>query len=188
MLSICIHPSRPYYVSRPQTPRTPTPVNGRDRKSLSITLKIVIEIACFIIGYMIGYYLSITTPQQMFEFLGEEVNKNTLESGNIRIAEKTLADLRSLLAETIASIQAKKAERNRLNSIESLDAIGVTFGDTSKMRAEHNSIIHNSDEIWVSGYIGGRLDNSIHRMFEMIYDYLFFILLLFSSLLTIQDI
>ena len=53
-----------------------------------------------------------------------------------------------------------------LSFSKSLDEIGVEFGDESVMRKENNSIIHNNEEIWVSGFVGGKLDNSVHRMFE----------------------
>ena len=50
--------------------------------------------------------------------------------------------------------------------VKSLNGIGVEFGDESQMRKENNSIIHNNEKIYASGFIGGKLDNSIHRMFE----------------------
>ena len=50
--------------------------------------------------------------------------------------------------------------------VKSLDGIGVEFGDVLKMRKENNSIIHNNEKILVSGFVGGKLDHSIHRMFE----------------------
>ena len=50
--------------------------------------------------------------------------------------------------------------------VKSLNGIGVAFGDASKMRKENNSIIQNNEKTWVSGFIGGKLDNSVHRMFE----------------------
>ena len=54
----------------------------------------------------------------------------------------------------------------RMYLLKSLDGIGVEFGDESVMRKENNSIIHNNEKIPVSGFVGGKLDNSIHRMFE----------------------
>ena len=62
-----------------------------------------------------------------------------------------------------------------LSFSKSLDEIGVEFGDPSKMRKKKNSIIHNNEEIWVSGFVGEKLDNSVHRMFER---FMFFILYL----------
>ena len=48
----------------------------------------------------------------------------------------------------------------------SLDEIGVEFGDETIMRKENNSIIHNNEPRWVPAFVGGTLDNSLHRMFE----------------------
>ena len=68
----------------------------------------------------------------------------------------------------------------RITLVETLEGMEVSFGDGSKMRIENNSIIHNNERIWVSGFIGGKLDDSVHRMFE-----LFFILSLYLSLIII---
>ena len=54
----------------------------------------------------------------------------------------------------------------RMNLMKSLDEMLVEFGDESVMRKENNSIIHNNEPRWVSGFIGRKLDNSVHRMFE----------------------
>ena len=54
-----------------------------------------------------------------------------------------------------------------MNLIQLLDGIGVEFGDVSKMRKENNSIIHNNEPRWVLGFVGGKLDNSVHRMFGL---------------------
>ena len=67
-----------------------------------------------------------------------------------------------------------------MSLIRSLDDIGVELGDVNKMRKENNSIIHNNEDIWISGFVGGKLDNSVHRMFEcfmilFLYYYLFII-------------
>ena len=54
-----------------------------------------------------------------------------------------------------------------MHLMKSLDGLGVEFGDASLMRKENNYIIHNDEEIWASGFVGGNLDNnSVHRMFE----------------------
>ena len=67
-----------------------------------------------------------------------------------------------------------------MHLMQSLDGIGVEFGDVSKMRKDNNSIIHNNEQIWVSGFVGRKLDNSIHRMFEF-----FLVISLFIYLLII---
>ena len=70
-------------------------------------------------------------------------------------------------------LKAKKEEDEgwqnlgtRIGLSRSLEEVGVEFGDGSVMRTENNSIIHNNEPRWVPGFVGGKLDNSVHRMFE----------------------
>ena len=52
--------------------------------------------------------------------------------------------------------------------IDSLDEIGAEFQDGSLLKIENNSIIdnNNNNKHWVTGFIGGKLDHSVHRMFK----------------------
>ena len=94
----------------------------------------------------------------------EETRKRESLEREKRELEEKIERLKSEM-KTIDDEQVKNAGK-LLPFISSLDEIGVKFGDPSKMRKKKNSIVHNCEDIWVSGFVGEKLGNSVHRMFE----------------------
>ena len=66
----------------------------------------------------------------------------------------------------------KKKELSRntqsecISTVHSLDSMEVQVGDPSKVRVVHQSIVHNTQPGTVCSFIGPKLDNSVHQMFE----------------------
>ena len=90
----------------------------------------------------------------------EEKRKREESEGEKRKMEEEMKKLKE-------DVERWKRNMGTITSLNtSLDGIGVEFGDVSVMRKENNSIIHNNEKIGVSGFVGGKLDNSVHRMFE----------------------
>ena len=97
-----------------------------------------------------------------------------MKEGEVSLLRREVEEERKKRKDMEEEMKAKKEEDEqwiknggtRMNLMKSLDEMLVEFGDESVMRKENNSIIHNNEPRWVSGFIGRKLDNSVHRMFE----------------------
>ena len=62
--------------------------------------------------------------------------------------------------------KTEKVYAHKLSEITLLSEMHPLFGDWTILRTENNSIIHSSEETYVSAFLGETLNNSVHRMFE----------------------
>ena len=91
-----------------------------------------------------------------------------LEAANA-VNEKLSEEIIALKAELGRLKIDQKEERyqvNKVSEIKLLAGMRSLFGDWSILKVENNSIIHSSEPVFTSVFMGEKLNNSVHRMFE----------------------
>ena len=86
--------------------------------------------------------------------LEEEVNALKAEIGRLKKYEEG------------ESITKGTFRVNTVSEVKVLSQMRMLFGDYSVLKAENNSIVHNYTPSYSSGFLGDKLNNSVHRMFE----------------------